>query len=386
MKRNLIFAMAAFAMFSCSKNMDVTGGEFVADTDEITFVPTVSNMAKGSYTTMTDNGTVTADDKDEFAVFMYQKYNSATVSPGTVAATNVKFIYTKGSNIMSFDPAQATQAAALTWEDLINSSGTNPYSYSFYSYYPYDATATNATSINVTVPETQIQGKKNISGAYTNSKDRTVSKYDFLFSKNISEVGQTQTIDFVKTTVPADRTVRFDYSHALAIVEFNFVKADALTQEVWFNNLKLSGSQIFSAGTINITEENPMVNPTTTATLTTVANNAFGTGGRAKEQLVTTAFKNDIKKAIVRYQMLVFPAGVSTQGDVKLEVGFNKGSDAATANLNLSHNFAEGTAWEPGKRYKYNVVANENSLMVELLKIDEWQTEDMGDIVVTPGN
>ncbi|MDE7133887.1 MAG: fimbrillin family protein [Rikenellaceae bacterium] len=349
-------------------------------------MPTVRNLEKGSYTTMTDNGTVTADDKDEFGVFMYQKANSATAAPGTPSAANVKFIYTKGSNIMSFDPAQATQAAALTWENLINGTGTNPYSYSFYSYYPYSATATSATAIPVEVPEAQIQGKKNVSGAYTNSKDRTVSKYDFLFSKNISEVGATQTIDFVKATVPADRTVRFDYSHALSIVEFNFVKADAITQDVWFSNLKLSGTQVYKQGNINITDESPEVVPTTTGTLTTDANNAFGSAGRAKEKLVTTQYKNDVKKAIVRYQMLVFPAGVSTLGDVKLEVGFTKGTDAAMSNLNLSHNFVEGTAWEPGKRYKYNVIANENSLMVELLKIDEWQTEDMGDIVVTPGN
>lgn len=363
MKKISILAVAALAMFSCSKNVNVNPNGPVDD--QISFKPAISGMQKGSYTAM-DNASnaVTAIDNDEFGVFM--------IADGTALANNVKFKYSGGIFVDGY-----ASAPRLTWADLISGTQSN---LDFYSYYPYSASATDHTNISVTVPTAQTMGVKDAEGNYTTQ--RTVTANDFIFSKNISDAGAKKTIGFTQADVPADRTVRFDYSHALAIVEFNVLNSAAFdnTEHSWLDKIELSGNQIYTAGTIDLSAEKPAVTTTTTGSISIEPK----TKGQAADKLVSETKKDE---STVIYQMLVMPMTASSIEDAKVDVTAHRGKTASYSSAsakNYTNSFGESAKWEAGKRYKYNIVVSENTIRIDLVNIDNWVEEDGGTLPVTP--
>jgi len=357
MKKISILAVAALAMFSCSKNVNVDGP--ATDNDQISFKPAITGMQKGSYTSMNnDDNTVVAIDGDEFGVFMVVD----ETTPAT--ANNIKATYKDGIFTGYADPT-------LTWADLIAGTQT---SLDFYSYYPYSATATDVENITVTVPSTQTMGTKESDGSYKLANQRTVTKNDFIFSKNISDAGANKTIGFGQSDVPADRTVRFEYSHALAMLEFNILQSEAMTDVCYFESLTLSGDQIYTDGTINLTDANPKITAGTTGTLTI----APAKSGQAADKLVSEPKKTT---STVIYQMLAVPMEAASLTDTNVELSIKKGSSTGTK---FTTSLGENAKWEAGKRYKYNLVVSENTIRVELVKIDDWVDGGEVNIPATP--
>lgn len=365
MKKISILAVAALAMFSCSKNVNVNPNGPVDD--QISFKPAITGIEKGSYTAM-DNASnaVTAIDNDEFGVFM--------IADGTALESNIKFKYSGGI----FVDGYAT-APSLTWADLISGTQSN---LDFYSYYPYSASATDHTNISVTVPSAQTMGVKDAEGNYTTQ--RTVTANDFIFSKNISDAGASKTIGFTSTDVPADRTVRFEYAHALAFVEFNVLNSSAFDakENSWLDKIELSGNQIFTAGTINLSDSKPAVSTTTTGTITIEPK----TKGQKEDKLVSETKKEE---STAIYQMLVMPMTASSTEDAKVDVTAHRGTSSSYASCTAktyTNSFGESAKWEAGKRYKYNIIVSENTIRIDLVKIDDWVEEDGGNLPVAPKN
>lgn len=363
MKKISILAVAALAMFSCSKNVNVNPNPV---DDQITFKPVISNLQKGSYTAM-DNASnaVTAIDGDQFGVYMY--------ADGTAVANNVHFNYK--DNL--FVDGYAT-APTLTWADLIAGTQTE---LNFYSYYPYSASASDATNVTVTVPTAQTMGVKDAEGNYTTQ--RTVTASDFLFSRNISAAGTDKTLGFGQSDVPADRTVRFTYAHALAIVEFNIVNSSAITDNSWFDKLELSGNQIFTGGTIDLTAAEPEI--TNNGTAATLSIPSIRTGNSS----TTDKLVSEVDKAnsTVIYQMLVVPMEASSLEDAVVNLTVRRGTStsytSATAK-NYKNAFAADTKWEAGHRYKYNLIVSENTIRIDLVKIEDWIEEPAIDLPTPP--
>ncbi len=363
MKKISILAVAALAMFSCSKNVNVDGP--ATDNDQISFKPAITGMQKGSYTSMNnDDNTVVAIDGDHFGVFM--------IADGTAVANNVDFEYSGGIFVGGY-----ATAPSLTWADLLNKTQS---SVDFHSYYPYSSTATDHTSITITVPATQTMGVKDSDGNYTTQ--RTVTANDFIFSKNIATDGADKTKGFGQTDVPADRTVRFNYAHALAMVEFNVLASSALpsTEHSWLEKIELSGDKVFSGATIDLSAEEPKATDNgKTATLSI----APRTTGQSTDKLVSETKKSE---STVIYQMLVVPADIDAPDDAKVNLTVKRGTNASYGSGSnsskkyentfvASNNASATTKWEAGKRYKYNLIVSENTIRVELVKIDDWDEQ-----------
>lgn len=373
MKKVSILAVAAFAMFSCSKNVNVN--DQLPKGNTIGMNAVVNQLEKGSYTELS-NESVTLRDGDKFGVFMYDQNPQ-------VEAQNVEFTYVAANDYFSADYSQG-EGAKLTWEGLINGGGGDPTALSFYSYYPYDSGSTDAKNITVAVPETQTMGTKS-GNKYT--VQRTVTEKDFLYSEKVKE-GENKTEGIIKSEIPADRTVRFFYKHALSVVELNVVKSVAIaaTKDVWFEKATITGDQIYKDGTIDITADNPAITQGQKATsgLVIPAANA----GADSEKLVSEADKNDTRKAIVRYQMLVVPASISdNQTDAKFALDIKTiatGGQYGSAEAKTVTGFFPEIEWEAGNYYKYNVIVNENNVVIDLVEIEDWNPVEGGDLPATP--
>ncbi len=364
MKKISILAVAALAMFSCSKNVNVNPNGPVDD--QISFKPAISGMQKGSYTAMNnEDNTVVAIEGDHFGVTM--------VADGTALESNIDFKYSGGI----FVDGYAT-APALSWADLIDGVQTNV---DFYSYYPYSASNSDHTNITVSVPTTQTMGTKDAEGNYTTQ--RTVTANDFIFSKNIDTAGADKTIGFSQSDVPADRTVRFNYAHALAMVEFNILNSSALTDHSWFDKLELKGNQVYTSGNIDLSANEPKISASgTTGTLSI----APARPGQTADKLVSETKKSE---STVIYQMLVVPMEATSIEDANVTLTIHRGTStsysSATAKT-YKNSFAEDTKWEPGKRYKYNLIVSENTIRVELVKIDDWDEQPEVNLPTPPAN
>lgn len=374
MKKVSILAVAAFAMFSCSKNVNVN--DQLPKGNTIGMSAVVNQLEKGSYTELS-NESVTLRDGDKFGVFMYNESSA-------VEAQNVEFTYVAANDYFSADYGSG-EGAKLTWEGLINGGGGDPTALSFYSYYPYDVAATDAKNITVAVPETQTMGTKSSGNKYT--VQRTVTEKDFIYSEKVKD-GENKTEGITKPEIPADRTVRFFYKHALSVVELNIVKSVAIaaTKDVWFEKATITGNQIYKDGTIDITAETPAIVAGTKADagLAIPAANA----GADSEKLVSEADKNDTRKAIVRYQMLVVPASISDSGeDAKFSLDIKTiqtGGQYGSAEAKTVTGFFPEIEWEAGNYYKYNVIVNENNVVIDLVEIENWNPVEGGDLPATP--
>lgn len=373
MKKVSILAVAAFAMFSCSKNVNVN--DQLPKGNTIGMEAVVNQLEKGSYTELT-NQSVTLRDGDKFGVFMYDQ------NP-MVRAQNVEFTYVAANDYFSADYGSG-EGAKLTWEGLITGGGGDPTALSFYSYYPYNVAATDAKNINVAVPEEQTMGTKS-GNKYT--VQRTVTEHDFIYSDKVAD-GENKTEGIQKSEIPADRTVRFFYKHALSVVELNIVKSVAIaaTKDVWFEKATITGDQIYKDGTIDITSDTPAITPKTQAAsgLAIPAANP----GADTEKLVSEADKNDTRKAIVRYQMLVVPVSISNnQTDAKFSLDIKTaatGTLYGSAETKTVTGFFPEIDWEAGNYYKYNVIVNENNVVIDLVEIEDWNPVEGGDLPATP--
>lgn len=349
MKKISILAVAALAMFSCSKNVNVNPNPV---DDQISFKPAISGLQKGSYTAFdNENNTVVAIDGDHFGVYM--------IADGTAVANNIDFEYSGGIFINGY-----ATAPQLTWADLI--AGTQS-SLDFYSYYPYSASNSDHENITVTVPTAQTMGVKDAEGNYTTQ--RTVTAHDFIFSKNISDAGADKTLGFTTGDVPADRTVRFNYAHALAMVEFNILNSSALTDNSWFDKLELTGNQVYTGGTISLSDAEPKLTASgTTGTLSI----APAKTGQTTDKLVSETKKSE---STVIYQMLVVPMEANDVADAGVTLTIHRGTGASYSSAtakSYKNQFAADTKWEAGKRYKYNLIVSENTIRIDLVKIDDW--------------
>ncbi len=374
MKKVSILAVAAFAMFSCSKNVNVN--DQLPKGNTIGMEAVVNQLEKGSYTELSGQS-VTLRDGDKFGVYMYNPNNSPNPS---VLANNVEFTYVAANEYFTADYGSG-EGAKLTWEGLI---GGNPTALSFYSYYPYDSAASDATAITVSVPETQTMGTKS-GNKYT--VQRTVTEKDFIYSDKVAD-GENKTEGIAKSEIPADRTVRFFYKHALSVVELNIVKSVAIaaTKDVWFEKATITGDQVYKDGTIDITADDPAITPGSQAVsgLAIPAANA----GTDSEKLVSEEEKNNTQKAKVRYQMLVVPASISDNGtDAKFSLDIKTiatGGQYASAEAKTVTGVFPQIDWEAGNYYKYNVIVNENNVVIDLIEIEDWNPVEGGDLPATP--
>lgn len=373
MKKVSILAVAAFAMFSCSKNVNVN--DQLPKGNTIGMNAVVNQLEKGSYTDL-NNQSVTVRDGDKFGVYMYNPNN---LPAPTAIANNVEFTYSKANDFYKADYSQG-EGLKLTWEGLLDGTYT---ALSFYSYYPYDSGATDAKNITVAVPETQTMGTK--SGS-TYTVQRTVTEKDFIYSDKVTE-SENKTEGITESEVPADRTVRFYYKHALAVVELNVVKSQAIaaTKDVWFEGASILGNEIYKDGTIDITADSPAITQGNKADSLYIAAAAAGTDA---EKLVSEEEKNNTQKAKVRYQMLVVPATISDSGtDATFGMKVKTvaiGTEYASAKDRYLTGVFPQIEWEAGNYYKYNVIVNENNVIIDLVQIEDWNPVEGGDLPATP--
>ncbi|MDE6483672.1 MAG: fimbrillin family protein [Rikenellaceae bacterium] len=370
MKKISILAVAALAMFSCSKNVNVNP-DVPATGNQVAFTGMISNMNRGSYTAMDDKAnTVVAIDGDKFGVFMSDQSNNVVVA-------NAEFTFE--DNMMKADYS-TTPANGLTWQTLVDASNTTP-KLNFYSYYPYDSNVTDGKNISIEIPSTQTMGEKDAEGNYTTQ--RTVTANDFLYSENVSTAKDpNQTIMFDKNSVPTSRTVNFHYKHALAFVEFNIVKNQAIADNIWFDGLTLDGTKIYNTAKFDLKESKLTVTKTAKALTIAPDDNILG---QDTCKLITETDKANSK---VIYQMLVMPMDATTLlADSKIALECKKNTDddySGATELKVGQSFPVGTKWEAGKRYKYNLIVSENTVRIVLLSIDDWEEQAPEDLPATP--
>lgn len=285
-------AVAMLAMNSCEKENEMSTGEQKGTPVE--FEMGINSITK---TTTADNSyeTTFAED-DEVGIFVY----------------NGEKLVTANAHYKLTDGKWVAQGEGIYAEEGV--------SYSYYAYYPYNADATDAASVSLSVATDQTAG-------YTGS--------DALMAKNESVAAGTTTVDL-------------SYSHAFAMVQ-----------------VTLTGTQAAKDATVTLQN----IYPTAALNLKT------GEAGEASGTLGTVAMKacsTNTDAAPFSYRAIV-PAQTiaANNGILVITSGENKYKFTYTANV----------PYESGKLRQYNVTLGDQSgtaLTIGSGTISNW--EDATDV------
>lgn len=260
-------AVAMLAMNSCVKEENLNNGENKGTPVE--FEMGVNSVSRTS--TPDDGYATTFVEGDEVGIFVY--------NGETAVVENAHYK-------LNADGKWVAQGEAITAEEGV--------SYSYYAYYPYNAEATDATSVSLTVAGDQTTG-------YTGS--------DALMAKSENVAAGT-------TTVP------LQYSHAFALVQVS-LKGDLAAKDatVTLQNVYPTAALNIKAGTVG----------QATGTMGTVAMKACSTNGDA---------------APYNYRAIV-PAQTITAGDAILLTSSN--------NTNYKFTYSVNVPYEIGKLRQFDV-------------------------------
>lgn len=279
-------AVAMLAMNSCVKEENLNNGENKGTPVE--FEMGVNSVSRTN--TPDDGYATTFVEGDEVGIFVY--------NGETPVVKNARYK-------LNADGKWEAQGEAITAEDGI--------SYSYYAYYPYNAAATDATSVSLTVAGDQ-------TADYTGS--------DALMAKSDVEAGTT--------------TVQLQYSHAFALVQVS-LKGDLAAKDatVTLQNVYPTAALDLKAGTVG----------TAAGTMGTVAMKACTTNGEA---------------APFNYRAIV-PAQTIAANEAILMITSN--------NKNYKFTYSVNVPYENGKLRQFDVTlggATGNKIEIGQGTISDW--------------
>ena len=289
MKTNFkLLAMAAVAMLamnSCEKENEMSTGEQKGTPVE--FEMGINSITK---TTTADNSyeTTFAED-DEVGIFVY--------NGETLVTANAHYKLTDGKWVAQGEGIYAEEGV----------------SYSYYAYYPYNADATEAASVSLSVATDQTAG-------YTGS--------DALMAKNESVAAGTTTVDL-------------SYIHAFALVQ-----------------VTLKGDQATKGSTVTLQN----IYPTASLNLKT------GEAGDASGALGTVAMKDCSAADATTYSYrAIVPAQTITTGNAILTISGDK---------NYKFTYSKDVPYESGKLRQYDITLGAQtgtSITIGNQTITDWQ-------------
>ena len=281
-------AVAMLAMNSCVKEENLNNGDKKGTPVE--FEMGVNSVSRTS--TPDDGYATTFVEGDEVGIFVYDGENPVVINAPYKRNAEGKW---------------EAQGEAITAEEGV--------SYSYYAYYPYNAEATDATSVSLTVAGDQTTG-------YTGS--------DALMARSVNVAAGT-------TTVP------LKYSHAFALVQVS-LKGDLAAKDatVTLQNVYPTAALDLVAGTVG----------EASGTLGTIAMKACSTNG---------------EKVPFNYRAIV-PAQTITANEAILMITSNN-------NKNYKFTYSVNVPYESGKLRQFDVTlggATGNTIEIGQGTIRDW--------------
>lgn len=278
-------AVAMLAMNSCEKENEMSTGEQKGTPVE--FEMGINSITK---TTTADNSyETTFAEGDEVGIFVY--------NGETLVTANAHYKLTDGKWVAQGEGIYAEEGV----------------SYSYYAYYPYNADATDAASVSLSVATDQTAG-------YTGS--------DALMAKNESVAAGTTTVDL-------------SYIHAFALVQ-----------------VTLKGDQATKGSTVTLQN----IYPTASLNLKT------GEAGDASGALGTVAMKDCSAADATTYSYrAIVPAQTITTGNAILTISGDK---------NYKFTYSKEVSYESGKLRQYDVTLGDpsgTSITIGNQTITNWQ-------------